>query len=108
LRETKDYLESLIGYANAPIIVWDPSFKITRFNRAFERLTGRKAEEVLGRSLEMLFPLESRDESLTYIWRTLSGERWESLRDTHTPGRWVSDGQCSGTQRACTRRTAPG
>ncbi len=79
LRETKDYLESLIGYANAPIIVWDPSFKITRFNRAFERLTGRKAEEVLGRSLEMLFPLESRDESLTYIWRTLSGERWESL-----------------------------
>ena len=25
LRETRDYLENLIGHANAPIIVWDPS-----------------------------------------------------------------------------------
>ncbi|MGB7544777.1 MAG: PAS domain-containing protein, partial [Methanothrix sp.] len=31
-QEIQDYLEKLIGYANAPIIVWDTSFKITRFN----------------------------------------------------------------------------
>lgn len=35
LRDTRNYLESLVNYANAPIIVWDPTFKITRFNRAF-------------------------------------------------------------------------
>ena len=50
LRETKEYLDNLITYANAPIIVWDPQFRITRFNRAFEHLTGRKAKEVLGKT----------------------------------------------------------
>ena len=43
LRETKEYLDNLITYANAPIIVWDPQFRITLFNQAFEHLTGRKA-----------------------------------------------------------------
>lgn len=77
LRETKDYLENLIEYANAPIIVWDSSFKITRFNCAFERLTGYGAKYVLGKPLEILFPEDSKKEALEYIERTLSGENWE-------------------------------
>ena len=56
LRETRDYLENLIDHANAPIIVWDTSLNITRFNRAFERLTGLEAQDVLGKPLEILFP----------------------------------------------------
>ncbi|MEK6779386.1 MAG: GAF domain-containing protein, partial [Candidatus Deferrimicrobiota bacterium] len=79
LRETRDYLENLFGYANAPIIVWDPASRITRFNRAFERLTGYAAGEVIGRELRMLFPEGSREESLSRIARTLSGEYWESV-----------------------------
>jgi PAS domain S-box-containing protein len=79
LHETKNYLESLIDYANAPIIVWDPSFRITRFNNAFERLTGIRAAEALGEPLKILFPESSRDESLDHIRRTLSGERWETV-----------------------------
>ncbi len=42
LRETKEYLDNLITYANAPIIVWDPQFRITLFNHAFEHLTGQE------------------------------------------------------------------
>ena len=79
LRETRDYLENLFGYANAPIIVWDPASRITRFNRAFERLTGYAAGEVVGQELRMLFPEGSREESLSRIARTLSGEYWESV-----------------------------
>jgi PAS domain S-box-containing protein len=79
LRRTRDYLENLIGYANAPIIVWDPGFRITRFNRAFERLTGLSADEVLGKHLEILFPVESQRKSQDHIQRTLSGERWEAV-----------------------------
>jgi len=79
LRETGDYLENLLDHANAPIIVWDPNFRITRFNHAFERLTGQLAEEVLGRSLGILFPDESRAESFAYIHRTLSGESWDAV-----------------------------
>jgi two-component system, cell cycle sensor histidine kinase and response regulator CckA len=79
LRETGEYLQSLIDYANAPIIVWDPQLKITRFNRAFEALTGRKAEDVIGHSLDILFPRDRVEPSMELIHRTLKGERWETV-----------------------------
>jgi PAS domain S-box-containing protein len=79
LRQTRDYLESLFNYANAPIIVWDPDFKVIRFNRAFELLTGYSAEEVIGKELETLFPKEHRNDILDNIERTLAGEYWESV-----------------------------
>ena len=78
LRETRDYLDNLLNYANAPIIVWDAEFRITRFNHAFERLTGRTSEEVVGQSLELLFPDSQRQESLDYI-RSTTGEHWETV-----------------------------
>ena len=77
--KVQDYLESLIKYANAPIIVWDPQFTITRFNRAFERLSGYTASEVIGKDLSILFPAGSREESLNKIKKTLEGEQWESV-----------------------------
>ncbi|MDN7012978.1 PAS domain S-box protein [Methanoculleus sp. FWC-SCC3] len=77
MAETTQYLENLIRYANAPIIVWDASLRITRFNNAFERLTGRAASEVLGRSPEILFPENRREELMDLIWKTTAGERWE-------------------------------
>ena len=77
LRKTRNYLENLIDYANAPIIVWDPYFSITRFNHAFELLTGLKANEVLDEPLAILFPENSREESMVYIRRTLLGEHWD-------------------------------
>ena len=77
LRRTQSHLENLIDYANAPIIVWDPQFKIETFNHAFERLTGLEAEKVIGLPLDILFPESSRKESVAHIRRTLAGERWE-------------------------------
>jgi PAS domain S-box-containing protein len=79
LRETRDYLENLFGYANAPVIVWDAELRITRFNRAFEELTQRSADEVVGRHLELLFPEdERRAEALAHVTSaTTGGERWQ-------------------------------
>ncbi len=79
LRETRDYLENLIDHANAPIIVWDPSYHVTRFNQAFEHLTGLRAYEILGKPLDILFPEDSKNESMAHINRTLSGERWDAV-----------------------------
>ncbi len=79
LRETTDYLDKLFNYANAPIIVWDPDTRITRFNHAFEHLTGYTVAEVIGKKLQILFPESSREESLKKIANTLSGEYWESV-----------------------------
>jgi PAS domain S-box-containing protein len=79
LREANDYLDNLIECANAPIIVWSPEFRITRFNRAFAALTGRDAEAVIGESLELLFPEAHVASSMALIKRTLTGERWETV-----------------------------
>lgn len=79
LRETSEFLESLIRYANAPIIVWDNNLKITKFNVAFEELTGRKKEEVTGERLEVLFPEEKREKSLELIKKASLGMQWETV-----------------------------
>ena len=76
---SRAYLESLLKYANAPIIVWNPDFRITRFNQAFERLSGYSAGKVIGRRLPFLFPKADRDESLRKIEHTLGGEYWDSV-----------------------------
>ncbi len=79
LRNARDYLNNLFNYANAPIIVWDTERKITRFNHAFEHMTGFSAHEVIGQELSILLPESSRDESLGKIQHTLSGEYWKSM-----------------------------
>jgi PAS domain S-box-containing protein len=77
LRKTSEYLENLINYANAPIIVWDPEFRITRFNRAFERLTGRNAQEVIGQTPDILIPEKYHDIAMNLIKKATTGDRWE-------------------------------
>jgi PAS domain S-box-containing protein len=79
LYRTNSFLQNLINYANAPIIVWDPDFKITRFNHAFEHLTGLSENEVVGKSIKLLFPAGHEETSMALIRKTLSGERWESV-----------------------------
>ncbi len=79
LRETSSYLENLFNYANAPIIVWDPEVRVTRFNHAFEHLTGYPAGEVIGKKLNMLLPAANRDQTLDRIVHASSGEYWESV-----------------------------
>ena len=79
LIKTRDYLDKLIGYASAPIVVWDTGGKITRFNHAFERLTGRKAREVLGGTLDVLFPEAGRGILLDLVLQTEDGRRLEDV-----------------------------
>jgi PAS domain S-box-containing protein len=79
LREVNEYLNNLINYANAPIIVWDPEFRVTRFNHAFEKLTGRTSQEVIGETLEILFPPGRVDASMSTIKQTQPGEFWETV-----------------------------
>jgi PAS domain S-box-containing protein len=76
-RKINEYLESLIDSASAPIIVWDRNYKITRFNEAFENITGRTEKEVFGESLEILFPPASVDNSMGLIKKTRKGEQME-------------------------------
>ena len=79
LRETSDHLNNLIRYANAPIIVWNPDKKITIFNEAFEEMSGRSEAEMVGQLLDVLFPEESRSDSLRKIESASKGEYWETV-----------------------------
>jgi len=79
LRETRDYLDNLLHYANAPIAVLDNEMIFVRFNRAFERLTGYTADEIIGKELSFLLTEDGREEILGKIAWTLDGELWESV-----------------------------
>lgn len=79
LREARDYLDKLINYTCTPIVVWDNTFRITRFNTAFERLTGYKESEVINQNLKIFFQVENQEESVQKIKRTLNGKFWETV-----------------------------
>jgi two-component system, cell cycle sensor histidine kinase and response regulator CckA len=79
LRETRDYLDNLLSFANAPIMVWDNKNKITKFNMAFERLTGYTMYDVIGKHPEMLFSSDKREKISTLISRTSNGENLISV-----------------------------
>ncbi len=56
LREAREYVEGLLEQAPGPILVLDAEGKVTRLNRAFERLTGRSAGGLAGRLLADVLP----------------------------------------------------
>lgn len=69
----KQYLENLFNYSNVPIIIWDRAHIITRFNTAFEKLIGRKEEDVVGKSIELLFPESLMNATMQHIKSTETG-----------------------------------
>ncbi|MCQ1537408.1 PAS domain S-box protein [Methanocalculus taiwanensis] len=79
LLETNDFLNNLISYTNAPIVVWDSEGKITRFNKAFEHLSGIPAEEAIGSDLGILFRSENCQSAMDLIQGASSGtSSWEA------------------------------
>ena len=79
LQEAKDYLENLINQANALIIVWDAKFQITRVNNALELITGRKADEVLGKTLQILFPPDKVSNYMTLLKNIQKGKSLQAV-----------------------------
>ena len=79
LRSTNEYLEKLINHTNAPIIVWDANLCITRFNHAFEKLTGRNEPDALGESVKIIFPADLAAVSMESIKKASTGESMEAV-----------------------------
>ena len=72
-REAHECLEALVDNAGVPTITLNSQFRITRFNRAFESLTGRSARDMIGKSTEALFPPGLSQNSMERIRKTASG-----------------------------------
>ena len=92
LREERDFSAAVLDTAGALVVVFDAQRRITRFNRACERLTGYPAPEVLGRAFwESLIPPDE-------IAGVMDG--WEAVNAGNVPIRhenhWLTR---AGTQR---------
>lgn len=79
LLEANNNVENLFSHANAPIIVWDPDLRITRFNRAFETLTGKDSADVIGAHISVLFPPGQMTAAMDVINKTRCGEILETV-----------------------------
>jgi PAS domain S-box-containing protein len=89
LDETNQYLESLIKYASAPIIVWDQDYHISKYNPAFAKLTGISCEEAIGRNVADLFPPDKVPQYMQLIHQTTYGSQWSvvEIEIIHTNGK---------------------
>jgi len=76
-RETSGSLNILLDLMHAPIIIWDTSMIIKRFNHKFELLSGYDSDEVIGRKLNFLFPKERIAATLELLKNHLEAEHIE-------------------------------
>jgi PAS domain S-box-containing protein len=73
-RATSDFLNTLLNFMHAPIIIWDASLVIKRFNRKFEQLSGYDSAEVIDKKIELLFPKDKVAATLALLKNHLKDE----------------------------------
>jgi PAS domain S-box-containing protein len=75
--EARRYLAAIVASSEDPIISKDLTGRILSWNAAAERLFGYRAEEVVGRSIELLMPPDRTEDYRVVIERIARGERVE-------------------------------
>ena len=78
-RMTGEYLDILLNNAHAPIIIWDSSLVIKRFNHEFEKLSGYKSSEVIDKKIDILFPEVKIESTLELLNNHLNDEELEVI-----------------------------
>jgi len=74
LREMHEFSQEIINGASEGIIVYDAALRYVVFNRFMEELTGKRAEEVLGRYAPDVFPFLRELGMEAQLRRALQGE----------------------------------
>ena len=62
--QAKEFYENLIDNSNAPLIIWDTKLNITRFNQAFELITGLTESEMIGKPIHLIFPSSNNEKQI--------------------------------------------
>ena len=84
--QAEEKLKELFRHINAPIVVWNQEQKVTIFNAAFVRMSGRTETEMVGQPLETLFPEEGRSDSMQKIESAAQGEDLVEIPILHRNG----------------------
>ena len=77
--QAKKFYENLIDHSNTPIIIWNPAFKITHFNLAFEMTTGIAESEVMGKTIEEFFTKITSKKNIEQIIQNSNSENRQPL-----------------------------
>ncbi|MDZ7767371.1 MAG: PAS domain S-box protein [Melioribacteraceae bacterium] len=75
---TSEYLDILLDRARTPIIIWDSSLVINRFNLEFEKLSGYESSEVIDKPIKILFPKDRADSFIDLLKNHLSDKNSEA------------------------------
>ncbi|MCF8241769.1 MAG: PAS domain S-box protein [Melioribacteraceae bacterium] len=78
-RLTDEYLKILLDHAHAPIIIWNSSFIIKRFNNGFEKLSGYNAAEMQNKKIDILFPKNKIVSTIELIKNNITDENSEVI-----------------------------
>ncbi|MEC5215527.1 diguanylate cyclase (GGDEF)-like protein/PAS domain S-box-containing protein [Actimicrobium sp. GrIS 1.19] len=76
---SREHFKALIESSDDAIISKDMAGNVTSWNAGAEALFGYSAEEMIGRSLLVLFPFERRDEETLILNKILAGEKVENF-----------------------------
>src|SRR3954471_10079910 len=74
LREGEDRYRAIFDAAAESMVLRDAEFRIVDVNRAYEQMSGRQREDVLGRDVLTMSPLEMTAEVRRLHQRALAGE----------------------------------
>ncbi|NIP44376.1 MAG: PAS domain S-box protein, partial [candidate division Zixibacteria bacterium] len=90
LRRERNFISAILNTAGALVVVLDPDGKILRFNKACERTSGYKPDEVIGRNFADIFILPEEMEMLAERFEVIKRSRGRVDGDNY----WVTrDGQ---------------
>jgi len=78
-RLNNEYLDILLDRAHAPIVIWNSSLVIKRFNPEFEKLSGYSKSEVQDKKIEMLFPKNEIESTIEAIKNNIHDENSEVI-----------------------------
>jgi len=79
LSKANAYLDNLFNNSNAAIIISDEQWNIEQINCSFKNLTGYSEDQVLGKSISILFPLDKVNESINRIKNSLDDKSWDTI-----------------------------
>ncbi len=80
LRESQEFLNSIVEYSGDAIITTDKNGDITLWSKSAENLFGYKSKDVLGKNISILYADENRDEVKKWKRTNLTGKTSRNLR----------------------------
>ena len=83
-----------LNSVNVPVIVWNREQKVVALNKSFEEMSSRSDMEIVGQSMDVLFPEESRFDLSQKIESASRGE--ECKGGTIRMGLWNFSRICIG------------